>query len=482
MNYRMILHTLGRIMLVEAGFLLIPLGISIYHQDSALWSFVITILLLLTIGLPLTLKKPKNHVFYAREGFLIAALTWIMMSLFGALPFFLSGAIPNFVESLFETVSGFTTTGATLLTNIEALPKSLLFWRSETHWIGGMGVLVLMMAIVPKSDGQSMHIMRAEVPGPVVGKLVSKTTVTARILYAIYLGLTILEVVLLCAGGMPLFDSIVNSMGTTGTGGFAVLNAGIAGYNSLYCEIVIMVFMFLSGINFSLFYLLFIGQIKQAVKSEELRCYSLIALGAIVAIALNIMSIYGSFTEALRYSGFQVVSIMTSTGFSTADYTLWPVFSQLLVVLLMFFGACAGSTGGGMKIVRLVILGKSATREIKRVFNPRSVAAIKLDGKPVEEEVVKSVSLFFFLHVFLAIVSCVLISFDPFGYDISESVSGVITCINNIGPGLGRLGPAGNFSGFSDFSTIVLTLDMLVGRLEIYPILMLFLPSTWKRI
>lgn len=482
MNYKMILHTLGNIMKVEAVFMLIPLGISIYHQDTAMWPFIATILLLAVIGFGLTWTKPKNKIFYAREGFIIAALTWIIMSLFGALPFFLSGAIPNFVESVFETVSGFTTTGATLLTNIEALPKSLLFWRSETHWIGGMGVLVFVMAIIPKSDGQSMHIMRAEVPGPVVGKLVSKTTVTARILYAIYLGLTVLEVILLCAGGMPLFDSVVNSMGSTGTGGFAVLNAGIAGYNSLYCEIVIMVFMFLSGINFSLFYLLLLGQVKQAVKSEELRCYSLIAFGAIAAITLNIMSMYGSFTEALRYSSFQVVSIMTSTGFSTADYTLWPAFSQLLLVLLMIFGACAGSTGGGMKIVRLVILAKSAGREIRRVFNPRSVAAIKLDGKPVEEEVVKSVSLFFFLHVFIAIISCILISFDPFGYDVSETVSGVITCINNIGPGLGRLGPAGNFSGFSDFSTIVLSLDMLVGRLDIYPILMLFIPSTWKRI
>lgn len=482
MNYKMILHTLGRIMMVEAVFLLIPLGISIYHQDSALWSFVITILLLLAIGLPLTLKKPKNQVFYAREGFIIAALTWVIMSLFGALPFFLSGAIPNFIDSLFETISGFTTTGATLLTNVEALPKSLLFWRSETHWIGGMGVLVLMMAIIPKSDAQSMHIMRAEVPGPVVGKLVSKTMVTARILYAIYLGMTLLEITLLYVGGMPMFDSIVNSMGTMGTGGFSVLNASIGGYNSLYSEIVIMVFMFLAGINFNLFYLLLIGRVKQAFKSEELRCYSFIVLGAIVAIALNIMSMYGTFAEALRYSGFQVVSIVTSTGFATADYTLWPTFSQLLLVLLMLFGACAGSTGGGMKIMRLVILAKSAGREIRRVFNPRSVAAIKLDGKPVEEEVVKSVSLFFFLHVFIAIVSCILISFDPFGYDVSETVSGVITCINNIGPGLGRLGPAGNFSGFSDFSTIVLSLDMLVGRLEIYPVLMLFIPSTWKRI
>lgn len=469
-------------MKVEAVFMLIPMGISIYHQDNAMWSFIITVALLAVLGFALSFKMPKNKVFYAREGFVIVALTWIVMSLFGALPFFFSGAIPNFVESLFETVSGFTTTGATLLTNVEALPKSLLFWRSLTHWIGGMGVLVFVMAIIPKSDAQSMHIMRAEVPGPVVGKLVSKTMVTARILYAIYLAITVLEIILLYAGGMPMFDSIVNSMGTTGTGGFGVLNAGIAGYNSLYSEIVITVFMFLSGINFSLFYLILIGQVKQAAKSEELRWYTLIILGSIVAIALNIMSLYGSFTEALRYAGFQVVSITTSTGFATADFTLWPGFSQLLLVCLMIFGACAGSTGGGMKIARLMILVKSAAREVKRIFNPRSVGAIKVDGKPVEEGVVKSVSLFFFLHVSIAIISSILISFDPFGYDVGETVSGVITCINNIGPGLGRLGPSGNFSGFSDFSTLILSLDMLVGRLDIYPVLMLLLPSTWKRI
>ncbi len=482
MNYKMILHTLGRIMVVEAVFLLIPLGISIYQQDTALWSFVITILLLLAIGLPLALKKPKNQVFYAREGFIIAALTWIMMSLFGALPFFLSGAIPNFIDCFFETVSGFTTTGATILTNIEAMPRSLLFWRSLTHWIGGMGVLVLMMAIVPKSDAQSMHIMRAEVPGPVVGKLVSKTMVTARILYAIYLGMTVLEVVLLYVGGMPMFDSIVNSMGTMGTGGFGILNNSIIGYDSVYAEVVIMVFMFLAGINFNLFYLILIGRVKQAFKSEELRWYTCIYAGATLAIALNIMSIYGSFIEALRYSGFQVISIATTTGFATADFALWPTFSQLLLVLLMIFGACAGSTGGGIKMMRLVILAKSAGREVKRIFNPRSIAAVKVDGKPVEEEVVKSVSLFFFLHVMIAIVSCAILAFDSVGFSVSETVSSVIACINNIGPALGNVGPMGNYSGYSNLSTIVLSLNMLVGRLEIYPILMLFIPSTWKRI
>lgn len=482
MNYKMILNKIGNILKFEAVFLLLPLVLSLYNKDGIAAGFIIPIVILLVLGFIFTLKKPEKKAIYAREGFIIVALSWVIMSLFGALPFFLSGCIPNYINAVFETVSGFTTTGATILTNIEILPDSLLFWRSFTHWIGGMGVLVFALAILPKSDAQSIHVMRAEVPGPKVGKLVSKTIVTARILYGIYIALTALEIILLWAGGMELFDSVVTSFSTAGTGGFSVLNASIGGYNSLYAEIVIMMFMFLFGINFNLYYLILVKQFKQACKSEELRCYFLIVAGSIALITINILSIYENIWQALRYSGFQVISVITTTGFGTADYVDWPFFSQIIIIFLMIFGACSGSTGGGIKISRIMILFKSAGREIKRVFNPREVISVNMDGKPVEEEVVRGVESFFVLHVAIVAISCIFVALDGFGFTVSETVSSVITCINNVGPGLGRIGLSGNFSDFSWLSKIVLSFDMLIGRLEIYPMLILFMPSSWKRI
>lgn len=482
MNYRMIYNIIGKVMKVEAAFLIIPLIIALWNDESTATGFAITIVLLGSLGFLMTAKKPGNRNIYAREGFVIVALSWVSLSIFGALPFFLSGAIPNYIDALFETISGFTTTGSTILTDIEALPNSLLFWRSFTHWIGGMGVLVFALAIIPKSDAQSMHVMRAEVPGPKVGKLVSKTMMTARILYGIYMALSVLQILLLWIGGMPLFDSVTTAFSTAGTGGFGILNASIEAYHSIYLESVITIFMLLFGINFNLFYLLLIKQYKQVFKSEELKYYLGIILGAVVLISINISVIYETFAQSLRYAGFQVVSIITTTGFTTADYVQWPVFSQLILVALTVFGACAGSTGGGITIARVIILVKSGLREIRRVLNPRSVMTVNMDGKPVEEEVVRGVNIFFVTHMMITALSCLLVSLDSFPFDITEKVSAVVASINNVGVGLGRLGPTGNYAEFSGFSQLILSFDMLVGRLEIYPVLILFMPSTWKRI
>ena len=474
----MVLRTLGYVLGAESALLLLPLLVAaLYREDPV--PFLIPLLALGVCALALCRIRVKEKTIYAREGFLIVSLSWILVSLAGAVPFVLGGAIPSYVDAVFETVSGFTTTGASILTDVESLPRGLLFWRSFTHWIGGMGVLVFIMAVRPLANDRSMHVMRAVVPGPAVGKMVPRARDTAMWLYGIYLGLTLLEVVFLLAGGMPLFDSLVNTFGTAGTGGFAIQNASIGFYNSAYVDGVITVFMLLFGINFNLYFLLLMRDFKQVLKSEELRVYLGVALTAMLLIALNILPQYGGFGVAFRYSAFQVSSIMTTTGFATADYTLWPTFSQTILFLLMILGACGGSTGGGLKVSRAIILVKSLGREVVRLVHPRAVSTVRLDGKRVEAQTVRDVGVFFIAYMFIIAVMTLLISLDGFGF--ATTFSAVTACMGNIGPGLGAVGPMGNFADFSLASKLLLSLTMLLGRLEIFPLVLFFTPVLYEK-
>ena len=479
MNYKMVFKTVGRLLWAEAAFLCLPLLVSLYYKENLFHIYLIVIGLLLVSGGLLNLPKPKKRTVYAREGFTIVSLSWIILSFFGALPFVFSGAIPSIIDALFETVSGFTTTGSSILTDIESLPKSMLFWRAFTHWIGGMGIIVFVLAFLPQKDMQSMHIMRAEVPGPSVGKLVSKTMVTARILYLIYAFMTIAEVVALLLCDLPFFDSVTTAFATAGTGGFSIKNASIAAYNNLGAEIVISVFMLLFGVNFNLFYLFIIKQFKRVFKSEELWVYLGIVALSIGIIAVDIMPLVDSFGEALRQSGFQVASIITTTGFVTADFNTWPTLSQFVIILLMFVGACAGSTGGGLKVGRVIILVKSCVRELHRAINPRKVKSIRLDGQVLEKSTSNAACVYFLIYMLLIAASTFIVSLNKF--DITTTITAVITCINNVGPGLAGVGPIENFADFSVLSKLVLMADMLIGRLEIFPMIILFLPNTWKK-
>ena len=479
MNYKMVFHIIGRILLVEALLLAVPLAVSLIYREDIILAYVLPILLLIATGLALGYKQPKNSALYAKEGFFVVSLSWIVISLFGALPFWLSGAIPSYLDSFFETVSGFTTTGASILAEVESLPMSLLFWRSFTHWVGGMGILVFVLAILPKVETSSIYLMKAEVPGPQVGKLVSKTKLTARILYGIYIILTLIQILFLLAGGMPLFDSITNAFATAGTGGFSIKNASIGAYHSAYIDWIITIFMILFGINFNLFYFVISGQLIAALKSEELRWYIGIIAGAALLIAGNILPLYGNIGEALRHSSFQVASIITTTGFATVDFNTWPTFSKGLLVLLMFLGACAGSTGGGLKISRVVMLVKSAVRELRHYLNPRSVMSVKFEHKTVDSAVIGGVHLYFVIYAILFVVSVFLMGLDQF--DLITNFTSVASCINNVGPGLELVGPMGNYSAFSPLSKLLLSFDMLAGRLELIPMLILFSSKIWKK-
>ena len=479
MNYKMVSKTVGKLLQAEALLLMLPMAVSIYFKENLIYVYGIVIAMLLCVGTIMTLPKPQTRKIYAREGFVIVSLSWILMSLFGALPFVISGAIPSFVDALFETVSGFTTTGASILNNIEVLPKSILFWRSFTHWIGGMGVIVFVLAILPQKEMQSMHILRAEVPGPTVGKLVSKATVTARILYIIYTVFTVAEIVALLCCKMPLYDSVTTAFATAGTGGFSVRNASIAAYGNLGAEVVISIFMLLFGINFNLFYLFLIKQFKRVFKSEELWTYLAVIGVSIILIALNVYPMVESIGTALRQAGFQVISIITTTGFVTADFGQWPAMAQMILVALMFLGACAGSTGGGLKVGRMIILVKAAFRELRRAINPNRVKAIKLDGAVIEKDVVPTTSTYFIIYMLIIGISSLLLTIDNF--DFTTTLTAVITCINNVGPGLAGVGPVENFADFSNFSKLVLSANMLIGRLEVFPIIILFMRSTWKK-
>ncbi len=479
MNRKMILHILGHIITLEGVLMLLPLLVCfIYREDCAI-SFMITIAVALIAGPLLSaLSKPKNRVMFAKEGFFIVSLAWIFMSLIGALPFFISREIPNYIDAFFEVVSGFTTTGASILTDVEAMSKGLLFWRSFTHWIGGMGVLVFIMAIIPSVSDRSIHIMRAEMPGPIIGKLVPRAKQTAKILYLIYIAMTFVQFILLMLGGMDWFDSIVHTFGTAGTGGFGIKSDGLASYNS-YCQWVITVFMLLFGINFNLYFLLLVGKIKPIFKSTELWTYFGIFTVSTVIIAISINGMFNSFGDTIRHSAFQVSSIMTTTGYSTADFNLWPSLSKTLLLLIMFGGACAGSTAGGLKISRIIMLSKIARRELKKVLHPRSVNAVRFEGKKLDEQTITGVCAYFIIYMFIFAAATVVVSIQ--GFDFETNFSAVVSCINNIGPGLGQVGPMGSFSVYNDFNTLLLSVIMLLGRLEIYPILLILLPHTWTR-
>lgn len=479
MNYRMIGFVLGRILLVEAGLMAAPLIVTLLYGESAVAAFLIPIGLLLVLGLALGLRVPKDTTIYAREGLAVVALSWVTMSLFGALPFCLSRAIPSYIDSFFETVSGFTTTGASILSEVESMEHGLLFWRSFTHWVGGMGVLVFVMAVLPMADGRGMHLMRAEVPGPSVGKLSSKLSDTAKTLYAMYLVLTALEVVFLIAGGMPLFDALVNAFGTAGTGGFSHLNRSIGQYGNPYYEIVIGIFLLLFGINFNLYYFLLMRRFREVFRSEELLTYLSIVALATVGIAFNIRSICASLPEAFRQSFFQVATIITTAGFSSADFDLWPSFSKTVLVMLMFFGACAGSTAGGIKIARIVILFKSAARDVQRMIHPHAVATVRFEGKTLDDKTIRGTHLYLSAYLMLFVLSVLLISLE--GNDLVTSFTSVAACLNNIGPGLGKVGPMGNFGFYSVPAKLLLSFDMLAGRLDIFPMLVLCAPAVWLK-
>ena len=474
----MIAYIIGRILLTEAALLVLPLLVTVLYGESPV-PFLIPILLLALCGGAMGWKKPKSTALYARDGLAVVALAWICMSLFGALPFVLSGDIPNYVDAFFETVSGFTTTGSSILTEIEPLSRGGLFWRSFTHWVGGMGVLVFVMAILPMNDGHGMHLMRAEVPGPTVGKLVSRMSDTAKILYSIYLVMTVVEIVLLLAGGMPLYDAAIHAFGTAGTGGFSCRNLSVGAYDSVYFDVVIGVFMLLFGVNFNLYYFLLIRRFRDVFHSEELRTYLLIVAASVLAIAVNISHLYQSFAASLRYAFFQVSSIITTTGYATADFNAWPAFSKAILVILMFVGACAGSTGGGMKVARIVILAKTSVCDMRKMLHPNAVATVRFEGKPIGEKNIRSVHLFLTVYLIVFTISCLLLSLEEM--DLVTTFTAVAACMNNIGPGLEVVGPMGNFAAFSPWAKVLLSFDMLVGRLEIFPMLLLFAPSIWKR-
>lgn len=475
----MIRYLLSIILLIEAVLLLPPLIVAKIYKES-LTPFLIPIVILLLISLPAVFIKPYNTKIYAKDGFVCVASAWILMSVFGAFPFVFSGAIPNFISAFFETASGLTTTGASILTEIESLPRGILFWRSFTHWIGGMGVLVFMLAILPLAGGQTMHLMRAEVPGPTKGKLVPKMKDSAMILYGIYIALTLMLAVILLICGQPLYHALVNAFATAGTGGFSVLNNSIAGYNSPIVEWVIAIFMLLFGINFNLYYFMLIGHFKEIRKNEELRVFLAIVFLSTVAISINTAKMFTNLGDCIRTAFFQVTTIISTAGFATADFDLWPTFSKTLLVFLMLIGSCAGSTAGGLKLSRVMLIFKSTVREIRHILRPRSVSIVRLDGVAVPEETVRSAVGYLALYVMMLICTVFLISFD--GYSFETNFTAAIACLNNIGPGLKEVGPTGNFAGYSMLSQFLLALSMILGRLEIIPMLVLLSPDTWKKI
>ena len=478
MNFQMIAFIIGRILLVEAAALLVPLLTALIYGEPLI-PYLVTILLLIAAGMGLGIRKPKRTSVYARDGFAVVALAWIVMSVFGAFPFVISGDIPNYVDAFFETVSGFTTTGATVLAVIEEMSYGGLMWRSFTHWVGGMGVLVFVMAVVPMTDGHNMHLMRAEVPGPTSGKLVSRIGDSARILYGIYIGLSLILFLLLVVGGMPVFDALIHTFSTAGTGGFSNLSLSIGGYNSVYFEIVLGIFMLLFGTNFNLFYFVLMRKFRDILRAEEVRVYLLIVLVAMIGITVDILPLYGSLGTSLRHAFFQTSAIITTTGYATQDFGLWPTFSQSILITLMFTGACAGSTAGGLKIGRLVIMIKAVLADMKKMLHPNAVTPIRYEGRSLSEKEIRGTYQYISVYVCIYVISCLLLSLEHL--DLVTTVTAVITCHNNAGPGLSLVGPAGNYSIFSAPAKLLLTLNMLLGRLEIFPVLLLFSPSIWKR-
>lgn len=478
MNYPIISKILGRVMGLEAILMVPSMITALCYGESLLW-YVETAAVAAVLAVLLNIPKVRRRDFYAREGFVSVALAWVLMSAVGALPFVFSGEEPSYVDAFFEIVSGFTTTGSTILTDIEGMSKGILLWRSLSHWIGGMGVLVFIMAVLPMSEERSMYIMRAEVPGTTFGKLVPRIRTSSAITYLIYIVLTVILIILLCAGGMPFFDSVNHAMATAGTGGFSVKTLSIGFYDSVYIDIVTSIFMLLFGVNFSIYFLLLIRKFKDALTDSEFLGYFAIALGAAVLIALDIWDDYGGFWKAFRYSLFQVSSLMTTTGFATADFIYWSAFSKSILILVMLIGACAGSTGGGLKVSRVIIFFKSAAQEIGKQLNPRRTSSVRVNGRALPLATVHNTLVFISLYFLLAFVSVAVVSLD--GYDFETTFASVISCLSNVGPGLGPAGPMGSFDIFSDASKLLLSFDMLAGRLEIFPMLILFSPATWKK-
>lgn len=477
MNFGKIVHILGVMLQVEGALMTLSIMVALMYGEDCWASLAIVSFGAIAVGTALRWKKIKRERIHAKEGFVITALSWILLSLVGGLPFYLSEAIPSFVDALFESASGFTTTGASILTNVEAMPHGLLFWRSFTHWIGGMGVLVFILVVVP-SNADDMYLMKAESPGPSVEKMLPKVRQTATILYAIYIGLTILNIVLLLLFGMPLFDAVCLSFGDAGTGGFGVRNDSIASY-STSCQIIITVFMFLFGVNFKLYFLIIMGKFREVLKSEEVIWYTIIYGAAVALVCIGVMREASDFGSALLDSAFQVSSVMTTTGYATTDFNMWNSMPKAVLVLVMFIGACAGSTGGGMKVSRWILWFKQVKRELSHFIHPRSVKKIRLEDKVVEKETIRTTNVYLMAYMLVFVVSFLLISFD--GFDLESTFTAVAATQNNIGPGLGIVGPTGGYSSFSILSKLVMIFDMIAGRLELFPMLILFAPSTWKK-
>lgn len=472
MNKRKIVSFIGRIILIEAALMVLPLLVALYYGDGDAWAFAVTILAALIPGVLMARVRQSDRRLSSRDGYFIVAATWIIISLIGAMPLYMAGGFRSYWSALFEIASGFSTTGASVLAQPELLGHGVLFWRSFTHWIGGMGVLVFVMMVMPMENDNSMHLVRAEVPGPTAGKLVPRMRTTSMILYGIYAAMTMILLVLLLFLGMPLFDSFCMAFGTAGTGGFAVSSAGVAGYHSAYIEIMLGIFMLLFGVNFSVYHLLLLGKVKDALKSEEVKAYLGIVITATVLISINTFSLVTGLGTTVRNAFFQVASIMTTSGFATVDFNFWPEFSKHTLVLLMIIGACAGSTGGGFKISRLIILLKAMMAEVRHIITPKAINPVRIDGKPIDKETLNSTRIYAAAYLILICLFTWILSLD--GKDLTTNVTAVLSCFNNIGPGLGGVGPMNNFGIYSDWAQVLLSLCMLTGRLEIFPMLLLF--------
>lgn len=476
----MVLKNLGILLVCEALAMLPSVAVALIYGETNVWAFIYTISLLLIIGIASSFIKPKNRGIYVKDGFAIVAIGWILVSFFGALPFYFSGAIPSLVDSFFESCSGFSTTGASILQQIEGLPQAILFWRSFTHWIGGMGVLILAIAILPSVGTGSVQIMKAESPGPNPGKLVPKVKQTAKILYGIYIIITVVEIILLKIAGMPLFGSFIHTFGTVGTGGFSNMNLSVGAYNNVYIDVIVTVFMFICGANFALHYQVLKGNFKGMFKDGEFKLYTFIVIVSTVLVALNIHgTMYSGIGQSIRHSAFQVVTIITTTGYATTDFNLWPVFSKTILFFLMFIGGCAGSTTGGIKNIRFLILFKAVKRDLLKIIHPKAIYSVRVDGKTINDQTLSEVLGFFFMYIMVFCGAILIISIE--GKDLVTTITSVATTIGNVGPGLGIVGPRGNFSSFTDLSKMVFSFCMIVGRLEIYPILLLIFPSFWRK-
>lgn len=478
MNFKTVFRVAGFTLLVEAAAMLLPMGVALYYGEDPS-PFLKTIGIMVVLGLLSVFGLRGERKFFAREGFFSVGLIWVLSGVFGALPFWFSGQFGSYVDCFFETISGFTTTGSTILTAIEGLPLGLLFWRSFTHWLGGMGVLILTTALLPFLGINSTHLIRAESPGPVKSKLVPRASQSSKILYTIYLGLTAIQVFCLRIAGMPLYDSLIHAFGTAGTGGFSNRNLSVGAYGNPAFEIIITIFMLLFSINFALYFLVLTGKLKQALKSDELRFFLAVTTLATIIISINIAASMPTYADAIRAAAFQVASVISTTGFSTADFNRWPELSRMLLVILMFIGACAGSTGGGMKCSRILVILRTIKAQVRSIIHPRAVSVVKLDGAPLSDSTVRTIYTYFATYIFITFVSALVVGLDNFSF--GTTLTAVITCISNVGPGLEAVGPMGNFAAFSPLSKIILSFDMIIGRLEIFPILVLFSRSAWKR-